>query len=287
VQPVFVGDVQGCADELDELLGRLEARFGADFELWCVGDLVNRGPGNLRALRRVRELAEAGRARYVLGNHELGLLAGALGVEEPGPNDTYGDVLAAEGAAEWIEWLRRRPLAEAGQLGETPFVMVHAAVHPGWSLDETLARARAVESVLGGGDRAALRALLAEGGGSALADDLAVLTSCRSATRSGRCSSRYPSAPGEAGEERLAWHALWSERGHGYGVVYGHWALQGLHVARWLRGLDTGCIHHGRDHDGFLTAWLPDPQAAAPFAVPDAHFLQVRAHRRYYPGQKG
>jgi bis(5'-nucleosyl)-tetraphosphatase (symmetrical) len=281
VQPVFVGDVQGCADELEELLGRLEARFGAGFELWCVGDLVNRGPGNLRALRRLRELAEAGRARYVLGNHELALLAAAFGVEQPGPHDTYGDVLAAPDAGEWIAWLLGRPLAAAGRLADAPFAMVHAAVHPDWSLEETLARARALERVLGGGDRAALRALLA--GDHPLAGDLAILTSCRSATRSGSCSSQYPSARGAGGEERLAWHALWSARGHRYGVVYGHWAMQGLHVAPWLRGLDTGCIHHGRDHDGFLTAWLPDPNAPAPFAVPDARFLQIRAHRRYYP----
>jgi hypothetical protein len=80
----------------------------------------------------------------------------------------------------------------------------------------------------------------------------------------------------------VAWHERWSERAHGYGVVYGHWALQGLHVEPWLRGLDTGCVHHGRDHEGFLSAWLPDARAHAPFALPDAHFLQVRAHRRYY-----
>jgi hypothetical protein len=53
-------------------------------------------------------------------------------------------------------------------------------------------------------------------------------------------------------------------------------------VAPFLRVLDTGCVHHGRDHDGYLTAWLPDPADAAPFAVPDARFVQVRAHRRYY-----
>ena len=280
---MFVGDVQGCADELDELLGRVRERHGESYELWSVGDLVNRGPGNLRALARVRGLAEAGRARYVLGNHELGLLCGALGLERPGPHDTYGDVLAQPDVAAWVEWLRRRPLAVAGRLGDTPFVMVHAAVHPDWSLDETLARARAVERVLGGDDVAAARTLLAGDGDPALADDLRLLTHCRSVTREGRWSPGYPTARDERGEERIPWHALWRERAHRYGVVYGHWALQGLHVAEGLRGLDTGCIHHGRDHEGFLTAWLPDPRAAAPFGIPDARFVQIRAHRRYYP----
>jgi bis(5'-nucleosyl)-tetraphosphatase (symmetrical) len=282
VQPVFVGDVQGCADELDELLAGAEARFGSDYELWCVGDLVNRGPKNLRALERVRERVDAGRGRYVIGNHELALLRGWFGIQEPGPHDTYGDVLASRDAADWVAWLRRRPLLERGTLGGSSFAMVHAAVHPDWSLDDAERRARNVEAVLGGADEAAARALLAGEGAEPLRDDLGLLTRCRCVAPDGRWSPGYPGARDGRGALLVAWHERWSERAHGYGVVYGHWALQGLHVAPWLRGLDTGCVHNGRGHVGLLTAWLPDPRAAAPFALPDAGFLQVRAHRRYY-----
>ena len=66
-QHVFVGDVQGCADEFDELLGRLRDSFGDEFVLHSVGDLVNRGPDNLRVLERMRELVAAGRGHHVLG----------------------------------------------------------------------------------------------------------------------------------------------------------------------------------------------------------------------------
>ena len=66
-----------------------------------------------------------------------------------------------------------------------------------------------------------------------------------------------------------------------------HWATQGLHLAPGLRGLDTGCVHHGRDRDGFLTAWLPDaegPQeSGGPFAVAEPPLWQIPARRRYYP----
>ena len=51
----FVGDVQGCADEFDALLGRLESTLGTDFHLHCVGDMINRGPDNLRVLERLRD----------------------------------------------------------------------------------------------------------------------------------------------------------------------------------------------------------------------------------------
>ena len=77
----------------------------------------------------------------------------------------------------------------------------------------------------------------------------------------------------------------WRLRDPGFGVVYGHWARQGLHVSPGLRGLDTGCVHHGRGRDGVLTAWLPDSAPSAsgdPFAVPDERFWQVPAKRRYY-----
>ena len=148
MQPIFVGDVQGCAEELGELLARARASHPEGFEAWLVGDLVNRGPSNLAVLRCVRELVDAGRARYVLGNHEIGLLMTAAGLREQKPLDSFGDVLGASDAAEWLEWLRRRPLLEVGQLGRQRFAMVHAAVHPDWSLEELERRVRRVEARL-------------------------------------------------------------------------------------------------------------------------------------------
>ena len=64
--------------------------------------------------------------------------------------------------------------------------------------------------------------------------------------------------------------------------MYGHWARQGLHVAAGLRGLDTGCVHHGRGRDGWLTAWLPEAASSDPFATPDTSFWKIPARRAYY-----
>ena len=228
-------------------------------------------------LRRVRELVDAGRARCVLGNHEIGLLMTAAGLRALRPLDSFGDVLGASDAAEWLEWLRRRPLLELGQLGSQRFALVHAAVHPDWGLAEFEQRVRRVEARLAAPDRGEAFALL--GADPALDPDrdlLGRVTQCRSVTRAGGWSSELP------GGELEAWHQRWSARGHDYCVVYGHWALQGLHVAPRLRGLDTGCVHHGRGRDGLLTAWLPDPHAATPFDVPDGRFWQIPARRAYY-----
>ncbi|MGI9591375.1 MAG: metallophosphoesterase [Myxococcota bacterium] len=277
LRPVFVGDVQGCADELDELLARAESRFGAGFALFSVGDVVNRGPDNLRALRRVRELVEAGRGQMILGNHELHLLRAAAGQRPVAPLDSIGDVLAAPDADDWIDWLRRRPLAVTGKMGGQRFAMVHASLHPDWELAELEERAAGVERRLGGGGRAEAEAFLAgDPRDDPDLDTLLRVTSCRSTTPDGAWRSEPP------GPGTRAWHEEWAKRKHRYGVVYGHWSLQGLHVADGLRGLDTGCVHHGRGRDGFLTAWLPEPEEESPFSLPDHGFWQVPARRAYY-----
>jgi bis(5'-nucleosyl)-tetraphosphatase (symmetrical) len=102
---VFVGDVQGC-DESSPSCSPRAGEFGSEFELWSVGDLINRGPDNRGPLARVRELEERGRARCVLGNHELSLLKCWFGLREVSEFDTFQDVLDAPDAGEWVDWIR-------------------------------------------------------------------------------------------------------------------------------------------------------------------------------------
>lgn len=275
MRPIFVGDIQGCAGELEDVLARAKREFGSSFSLWSVGDVVNRGPQSHRALTLVRELVEAGRGELVLGNHEVALLACWLGVRERQPDDTMDDVLERADLDEWCEWLRRRPLARPAELGKRRFLMVHASVHPCWTREEALAEARALEAQFAAPDADVLRRLLVR-----RSDGLGRLVSCRSVLANGGWSKEVP----ELLDGAEPWHAAWTRASHGYGVVYGHWSMQGLHVTKDLRGLDTGCVHHERGRDGFLTAWLPDPSDEDPFRTPDGRFWQVRAHRRYYRG---
>ena len=73
----LIGDVHGELDALDRLLQRLGCDPDAGTArrpLVFVGDLVDRGPDSPGVVRRVRQLAEAGLACCVAGNHELSLL---------------------------------------------------------------------------------------------------------------------------------------------------------------------------------------------------------------------
>ncbi|MER7562381.1 polynucleotide kinase-phosphatase [Streptomyces sp. NPDC097941] len=69
----IVGDIHGCALELESLLGKLGYVDGVHPEgrtAVFVGDLVDRGPDSPGVLRRVMSMVKSGNALCVPGNHE-------------------------------------------------------------------------------------------------------------------------------------------------------------------------------------------------------------------------
>src|SRR5262249_62279240 len=77
----LIGDVHGCAEELEELLGLLGYRLSEGAYVHpegrtaiFLGDLVDRGPRVLDALRIPRSMAERGSALCLPGNHDVKFL---------------------------------------------------------------------------------------------------------------------------------------------------------------------------------------------------------------------
>src|SRR5688572_13741701 len=113
-------------------------------QLWLVGDLVNRGPRSLDVLRWAYGMGSA--VVCVLGNHDLHLLARAAGAAQPKKRDTLDEVLAAHDSDRLIDWLRARPLVHH----DDKLALVHAGLHPQWTIDAARALAAELEHELRG-----------------------------------------------------------------------------------------------------------------------------------------
>ena len=242
-----IGDIQGCCDELRALLARIG--FSADRDrVWFVGDLVNRGPQSLEALRFVRALGD--NAVVVLGNHDLHLLAVACGCRSARRSDTLDEILRAPDRDVLLEWLATRPLAhfEAGDL------MVHAGVVPQWTVEMTLGLASEVESALRDDPRHLFDHMYGDEpdhwradleGTDRLRFAINVLTRMRVCTNDGRIDLRIKGKPPAAGSHWVPWFDVEGRRTRGTRVIFGHWSALGLVVRDDVIGLDSGCVWGG------------------------------------------
>ena len=247
----IIGDVHGCADELEELLATLgyevaERRDGTSLDAGPVyrhpegrtvvflGDLVDRGPRVLDTLRIARNLVEAGAGLCVMGNHE----------------------------AKFLRALQGRQVQVTHGLGESLAEL--DALEPGArdALKEELKTwldARISHYVLDGGALVVAHAgLKAEMHGRG--------------SRGVREFALYGDTTGEIDEfgfpVRLDWAQHYRARAT---VVYGHTPVP---EADWLNGtidIDTGCVFGGK-----LTA----------LRYPERELVSVPARRTYYePGR--
>ncbi len=267
-----IGDLQGCATELERLLERIEsASPGA--RLVFVGDLVNRGPASLRTLRVLAGLGE--RVRTVLGNHDLHLLAAAHGVRAPSRSDTLDEILSAPDRDTLLDWLRRQPLA----LMADEHLVVHAGVLPQWSAAQVLALSAEVEVQLQGSDWAAfLRTMY--GNEPARWDDtltgserlrciVNALTRMRFCTADGTMEFATKEGPAQPPPGFMPWFDVPERRTAGVPVVFGHWSMLGLVQRANLIGLDSGCVWGGK-----LSA----------MRLRDRHLVQVDCPQHQAPG---
>lgn len=245
---IAFGDLQGCRRALQQLLNRIDGQ--AHEALWFCGDLVNRGPDSLGALRQVCRLGQ--RARVVLGNHDLHLLAAAAGVRAPRGGDTLDGILKAPDRQALIHWLRTRPLA----VREGDFLMVHAGLSPDWHVDQVRDLAREVEQVLSGPDWQDFLQVMYGNQPDRWSDELRgddrlrciinILTRSRYLYREdGRMDFKCTDAPEKAPPELMPWFEAPGRRSAGTTIVFGHWSSLGLQIRPDLLALDSGCVWGG------------------------------------------
>ncbi|MCB9787237.1 MAG: symmetrical bis(5'-nucleosyl)-tetraphosphatase [Deltaproteobacteria bacterium] len=238
-----IGDIQGCYEALTRLLDAIAFDSARD-TLWLVGDLVNRGPDSLSVLRWARALGD--RCVMVLGNHEIHLIARALGAVDARRNETLDDVLGAPDRDTLIDWLRSKPLLHH----DDTHALVHAAIHPAWDLAEARRLAEEGQAAILSAKAARwLRPLSkmptrwddTSTGRKRLQAILAGFTRLRCIDRRGRMAD-YAGPLDERPKRLTPWWAVPDREPIDRTVIFGHWAALGLHQAPGVLAIDTGCV---------------------------------------------
>lgn len=245
-----IGDIQGCSVALEELLDDIEFDPAED-RLWLTGDLINRGPNSLEALRMVKAFGDS--ATCVLGNHDLHLLAVVSGVKSTKPGDTIKQILRAPDCDELVHWLRHLPLVHADKQLRT--LMVHAGVYPGWGAKTLKRLAGEVESVLRSDDHPAFFHEMYGRRPTRWRDELDgmdrlrfivnALTRMRFISPAGRLDFNQKGPPGSQPDKLIPWYQHPELRCKKWRIVFGHWSSLGFIRSGRIIGLDSGCVWGG------------------------------------------
>jgi protein phosphatase len=242
----IIGDIHGCCDELEILLGKLgyQATPSTETGFWdfptyshpqgrrvlFVGDLVDRGIRNMDTVKLVRNMIEANSALCVCGNHEFKLMRYLRGKK----------VTVGHGLQQTIDELEAIPpeVAEDYKIDLQKF------------LDSLISHYVLDEGKL----------VVAHAG---LKEELQGRTSGFV-----RSFAMYGETTGEIDEYGLPVRANWAQNYRGKAtVVYGHVPVR---EAEWLNNsidIDTGCVFGGK-----LTA----------LRYPERELVQVPAARVYF-----
>ena len=271
-----VGDVQGCAAELESLLARIGFSPARD-RLWFVGDLVNRGPDSLGVLRLVERLGDA--AVVVLGNHDLHLLAVARGHAELRRDDAgLQAILDAPDRGRLLDWLQSRPMLHHDPA--TGVTMLHAGLPPQWDIALARRCAAELEAALRSERSSEHFARMYGNQPDLWRDDLEgadrlrfitnALTRLRACDAEGRLLLKLKGPPEQLPPGTYPWFRAPGRRWAGARVVCGHWSALGYLDENGVLSLDTGCVWGGTLAAQRLD--VPSPPVFVPSTLPLADF---------------
>jgi len=246
-----IGDIQGCYDELQQLLQKIRFDPARD-TLWFCGDLVNRGGQSLQVLRLVHSFGEC--AVTVLGNHDLSLLAVAERDEadQGKVNAELREVLFAPDRDKLLDWLRARPLLHTDH--DLNFMLVHAGLAPRWTIEGAERAAREVEQRLRSDSRRLLKAMFGNKpdlwsprlqGIERLRASINVLTRMRYCDARGRIAYNEKGPPGTQKAGLYPWFEVPGQKPRDIRIVCGHWSTLGRFQGMGVYAIDGGCVWGG------------------------------------------
>lgn len=244
----FVGDIQGCFDELLLLLERVKFNKDQD-QLWLTGDLVARGPKSLETLRFVKSLGES--ATVILGNHDLHLLAVSQGLASVKKRDKTEPILLAPDGDELIQWLRHQPLLAINEKHNV--VMTHAGISPQWDMDTAIACAQEIEQLLRSEQWLWLLKNMYQNqptqwnakltGMDRYCYIINAFTRMRFCTNDGILDMEHKNDPKkETNSALLPLFDVPNKKPLSHQVIFGHWAALMGYESDYVIALDTGCV---------------------------------------------
>jgi len=243
-----VGDVQGCAPSLKALVKKLPKQSKMIF----LGDLVNRGPNSLSALRQLKKLQESDRAECILGNHDLHLLAIDAGIRKTKSLDTVEAILKAPDRRELINWVRKRPMA----LSNGKLLAVHAGVLPQWDLQQAIECAQEVEKALRSKSYKEFLGNMYGNIPNKWSNSLKgyerlrvitnALTRMRFCTPGGQMEFESKEGLENGPKGYIPWFKVPKRKTRDTLIYFGHWSTLGLLRQHNVVGLDTGCVWGGK-----------------------------------------
>ena len=243
-----VGDIQGCYEPLVRLLDKVNFDQNKDL-LFCVGDLVNRGPESLKVLRLLKSLNN--QCVTVLGNHDIHLLSMIYGIRKPRPNDTLRDILDAHDLSELSLWLRSKPLMVQSETTKT--LLCHAGIYPWWSRSEAFAYSDEIQGVFCDEKKCIYLLEKIYSNSPSKWDNqygeirrhrfiINAFTRMRFCSPAGHLNLMESAYIGKSRKNRLPWFKIHNPHLNGYRVVFGHWSALGLLNTATHLCLDTGYV---------------------------------------------
>jgi bis(5'-nucleosyl)-tetraphosphatase (symmetrical) len=261
-----IGDVQGCYDELKQLLRSIDYNSAKD-HLWFIGDLVNRGPKSLEALRFIKNSPNT---KVILGNHDLHLLTFYYKLVEA-HGESLQDIILAPDGEELIDWLRQQSLFYYD--AKNNYALAHAGIYPGWDLKEAQKYAAEAEKMLQGDNYLDFLTHMYGNKPTKWSNDLKgwdrlrfiinAFTRMRFCNSEGNLEFKHSGDVNEAPKGYLPWFKISGRKTQNTKVIFGHWAaLEGITDEPNAIALDTGCVWGKsltaiRIEDGKRFSWSP------------------------------
>jgi len=252
----YIGDVQGCFEPLQRLLDKIRFDSSRDKLIFC-GDLVNRGGHSLEVLRLLYSVRD--RVTVTLGNHDFNLLReDARFPDGMTSNGEFRQILQAGDRRLLLDWLAGQKLAHFD--AKRNLLALHAGVIPQWTLENVLAHAADVETLLRSPKRAKFlkklfkdrRRLWREDLGNIKRHAMAthILTRIRYCNLAGKLIYSATGPPGTQPAGFLPWFKHPDRATRDVKIIFGHWASLGLRVKKRYVALDSGCVWGSE-----LSAW--------------------------------